>query len=164
MATIRNCELPDDLLYDVGRDLWARAMAGELVLGLTDVGQTRAGHIQLVSFTRRARGGHVDRGESIAVLESAKWVGPLTSPLAGDVVGLNERLLERPKLINLDPYGEGWIARLRPSASDLDAALPDEWESGPMAVARYDHKLRQPFRSVSGVDEDFWCVHCSEWD
>lgn len=164
MATIRNCELPDDLLFDVPRDLWARAEAGEITLGLTDVGQTRAGHIQLVSFTRRARSGHVERGESIAVLESAKWVGPVTSPVAGEVVGLNERLLGRPKLINLDPYGEGWIARLRPSIPDLDAALPDEWSSGPEALARYRDKLGQPFRSVSGVDEDFWCVHCSEWD
>jgi glycine cleavage system H protein len=163
VTTIRNCELPDELFYDVERDLWARREGDELVLGLTDVGQTRAGTIQHVSFTRRAIAGEVGRGESIAVLESAKWVGPVTAPLGGTVVATNEELLAHPKLVNLDPYERGWIVRIRPPAGQADP-FGDGWSSGEAARARYDAKLRLPFRSVSGVDEDFWCVHCADWD
>ncbi len=165
MTTIRNCALPDDLLYDVGRDLWARREAdGSLVIGLTDVGQSRAGQIQVVSFTRRARAGQIARGDSIAVLESAKWVGSVVGPIGGTVEGLNEALVGRPKLMNLDPYGRGWIVRLRPVGSILGEPASEEWTSGPNALALYEAKLRLPFRSVAGVDEDFWCVHCNEWD
>ncbi len=163
MATIRNCELPDDLLYDIEHDLWARPEEDDLVLGLTDVGQTRAGTIQHVSFTKRALGGAVGPGESIAVLESAKWVGPVTAPLAGTVMATNNDLLEHPKLVNLEPYGRGWIVRLRPVDGRLDL-FPDGWASGEVARTRYRAKLGLPFRSVSGVDEDFWCVHCADWD
>ncbi|KRT63803.1 MAG: Glycine cleavage system H protein - like protein [Chloroflexi bacterium CSP1-4] len=163
-ATIRQCHFPGDLVYDVERDLWARQDGdGTLVLGLTDVGQSRAGHIQVVSFSRRARSGTVDRGDALAVLESAKWVGPVTGPVAGLVVALNEVLLVRPKLINLDPYGRGWIVRLRPASGEA-LALVDGWVRGQEALERYEAKLRLPFRSVAGVDEDFWCVHCNEWD
>lgn len=163
-ATIRQCHFPGDLAYDVERDLWARQDDdGTLVVGLTDVGQSRAGHIQVVSFTRRARSGTVARGDSLAVLESAKWVGPVTGPVAGSVVSLNEALTLRPKLINLDPYGRGWIVRLRPAPGEV-LASGDGWARGQEALERYEAKLRLPFRSVAGVDEDFWCVHCNEWD
>lgn len=165
MTSIRNCDLPDGLLYDVDHDLWTRLEAdGTITLGLTDVGQSRAGHIQLVSFTRRARAGRAARGDSLAVLESAKWVGPVASPTAGSVVERNEALLVRPKLINLDPYGRGWIVRLRPDEPFLAGDPDTGWAAGRAAIERYEAKLRLPFRSVSGVDEDFWCVHCNEWD
>ncbi len=164
MASIRNCVLPDDLVYDVERDVWARPdQDGTLVLGLTDVGQSRAGHIQVVSYTRRARAGTAARGDSLAVLESAKWVGPVTSPVAGSVA-VNEALPARPKLINLDPYGRGWIARVRPAPGELDLLASAGWTRGQAALDLYELKLRLPFRSVAGVDEDFWCVHCNEWD
>lgn len=165
MASIRNCVLPDDLAYNVERDLWARSDSdGTLVLGLTDVGQSRAGHIQVVNFTRKARAGSVDRGDSLATLESAKWVGPITSPIAGSVVAINEAITLRPKLINLDPYGRGWITRVRPSPGEVELWTADGWARGQAALDLYDAKLRLPFRSVAGVDEDFWCVHCNEWD
>lgn len=165
MTSIRNCVLPDDLVYNVERDIWARSDPdGTLVLGLTDVGQSRAGHIQVVSYTRRVRAGSVARGDSLAVLESAKWVGPVTSPVAGSVVAVNEALLARPKLINLDPYGRGWIARERPASGEVALLAAEGWTSGQAALDLYDVKLRLPFRSVAGVDEDFWCVHCNEWD
>ncbi len=164
MTVIRNCELPDRLLYDVDHDLWARVEGEEVVIGLTDVGQTRAGNIQHVSFSRRARAGPVGPGDSLAVLESAKWVGPVTSPFAGTASATNDALLDHPGLVNLEPYGRGWIVRLRPSTA-IDATVPPEgWSTGRTAAERYEAKLRLPFRSVSGVDEDFWCVHCTDWD
>lgn len=165
MTTIRNCILPDGLLYDVERDLWTRIEPdGSVSIGLTDVGQTRAGQIQVVSFTRRAESGPVDRGDSLAVIESAKWVGPVTSPVEGTVVMRNEALLERPRLINLDPYERGWIVRVRPGAAEADGAWARDWARGPVALERYATKMALPFRSVAGVDEDFWCVHCNEWE
>lgn len=165
MASIRNCLLPADLAYDVERDLWARSEPdGTIALGLTDIGQSRAGHIQVVSFTRRARAGSVAGGNSLAVLESAKWAGPITSPVAGSVLAVNDALLLKPKLINLDPYGRGWIVRLRPARGEAGLLATGGWTRGQAALELYDAKLRLPFRSVAGVDEDFWCVHCNEWD
>jgi len=162
---MRNCVLPDKLLYDVERDLWAGIEAdGSVAMGLTDVGQTRAGQIQVVSFTRRAQGGPVRRGDSVAVIESAKWVGPVTSPVEGVVVGRNEALLGRPRLINLDPYERGWIVRIRPGEAEEDGAWSEGWARGAAAMERYAAKMALPFRSVAGVDEDFWCVHCNEWE
>lgn len=165
MTVIRNCDLPDDLDYDVEHDVWARSDPdGTVVIGLTDVGQSRAGHIQLVSFSRRVRWLSVARGDSVAVLESAKWVGSVTSPIAGSVVEVNEALLARPKLINLDPYGRGWIARERPAPGDEAVLEGTGWTRGKAAFELYRAKLQLPFRSVAGVDEDFWCVHCNEWE
>jgi glycine cleavage system H protein len=167
MATIRNCRLPDGLLYDVERDLWARVDGAELVIGLDDVGQTRAGDIQHVSFTRRALAGPVSAGDSLAILESAKWVGPVAAPFTGIVSAVNDDLRRRPKLINLDPYGRGWIVRLRRTEDGgpgiADSSSRPGWTSGAEALTAYESKLRLPFRSVSGVDEDFWCVHCTDW-
>lgn len=165
MTTIRNCNLPDELLYDVERDLWTRPEPdGSVSLGLTDVGQTRAGQIMVISFTRRALAGPVGRGESVAVIESAKWVGPVTSPVTGAVVETNQALLTRPRLINLDPYLRGWIVRIEPGAEEAAGDWSARWLRGPAAVERYAAKMALPFRSVAGVDEDFWCVHCNEWE
>jgi len=158
MPIIRNCILPEDLYYDVENDLWARFEASGLVtLGLTDVGQSRAGRILVVTI-RRDVGDEVTRGRVVALLESAKWLNPVRSLFTGRVAEVNARVRERPSLMNEAFYGEGWILRLEPS-------IPDErrlWPMGDAALRLYTEKLARPYRSVRGVEEDFWCVHCRE--
>lgn len=112
--TWRGCAVPDDVLYDVEHHVWVRLEDGEAVLGMTDVAQTIGGKLVHVSWKRPGR--VVERGRPLAVIESAKWVGPFPSPLTGEIVATNEATFERDVLIaNRDPYGEGWLVRLRPT-------------------------------------------------
>jgi glycine cleavage system H protein len=112
--TWRGCVVPDDVLYDVERHVWVRLEDDEAVLGMTDVAQTIGG--KLVHITWKAPGKIVARGRPLAVIESAKWVGPFPSPLTGEIVANNEAAFARDVLVaNRDPYGAGWLVRLRPT-------------------------------------------------
>ncbi|MFD1659104.1 hypothetical protein ACFSL4_13005 [Streptomyces caeni] len=108
------CAVPDDLLYDVGMNVWVRAEGDEVVLGMTDVAQTMGG--RMVQITWRRVGRTFTRGRPLAVIESAKWVGPFPTPLTGELLAINEAAFEEDIAVaNRDPYGAGWMARLRPS-------------------------------------------------
>lgn len=109
------CAVPDDLLYDLERDVWVRLDDEEAVLGMTDVAQTRCG--RLVSVSWKPVGRHVRTGRPLAVIESAKWVGPFPAPFSGEVVANNAAAFEADVAVaNRDPYGAGWLVRVRPSA------------------------------------------------
>jgi glycine cleavage system H protein len=112
------CVVPDDRLYDVDMHVWVR-FDGELaVLGMTDVAQAMGG--RLVQITWKREGKVVTRGRPLAVVESAKWVGPFPTPLSGTLVENNREAFEADIAIaNRDPYGAGWVAKVAPS--DLDA-------------------------------------------
>lgn len=114
----QGCWVPPELAYDVENDVWARFEEdGTVTLGMTDVAQTKAG--KLVSILFKAPGKVLRSGQSAATVESAKWVGPFPTPLSGEVVATNEGAFNRDILIaNRDPYGEGWLVRLKPTALD----------------------------------------------
>ncbi len=110
----RGCVVPDDLLYDVDMNVWVRTEDDVVVLGMTDVAQTMGG--QIVQVTWRRAGRTFSRGRPLAVVESAKWVGPFPTPLTGELLESNESTFEADVAIaNRDPYGAGWLARLRPT-------------------------------------------------
>jgi glycine cleavage system H protein len=110
----RGCVVPDDRLYDLDLHVWVLPEGDEVVLGMTDVAQTQGG--RMVSVTWKRLGRSVARGQSVAVVESAKWVGPFPTPLTGELVGINESAFEHDIAVaNRDPYGAGWMARVRPS-------------------------------------------------
>lgn len=133
MSQIRNCNIPDDLYYVVEKHIWAR-YDGELVtVGMTDVAQHLA-HTFL-SVTAKAVGRTVKKSKSIATVESSKWVGPVPSPVEGDIVEINASVVSQPTTINRDPYGEGWIARLRPADWAADSA---DLATGQAGVAAYE--------------------------
>lgn len=105
----------------IGADLWfRRAEDRTYLIGLSDAAQRRAGSIA------HYRGPEVGRSyrprESAMTLESEKWVGHLSLPVAGTVVEANEALVSDPGAINRDPYGAGWLYRMRP---DDPTALED---------------------------------------
>ena len=113
VANVRGCNLPEDLYYLVERHVWARPEADGLVtVGMTDVAQHMAGKIIVV--TPKAPGRSLARGKSAGTLESGKWVGAVPSPVSGEIVAVNPDLKADPSLVNRDPYGAGWIIRLRP--------------------------------------------------
>lgn len=154
---MRNCRLPNELFYDVERDVWAQAREGSrLRLGLTDPGQTLAGKIQIASFPKPV-GRRLGPEKALALLESAKWLAPMRVPIASEIVQINDELLIHPLFVNLDPYGEGWVVEIQ-----VDEPLP--WPTGEDAMELYKQRLQQTFRSVAGVNDDFWCVHCNDWD
>ncbi len=116
----RGCEVPPDLEYDVERDVWVRfEQDGTVTLGMTDMAQARSGKV--VSILFKSPGKTLRSGQSAATIESAKWVGPFPTPLSGEIVANNEAAFAKDVLIaNRDPYGAGWIVRLRPTS------LPEE--------------------------------------
>lgn len=118
MATVNGCNIPEDLLYDVDPEAnaftWAKDNGdGTYTVGLTSVAAAMAG--RLVAYTPKKPGKVIERRKSIATIESGKWVGPVPTPLTGEILEINEALKGNPALVNDDPYGAGWIAKIKPT-------------------------------------------------
>ena len=132
MTLASNCNIPEDLFYVIDKHVWARADGGLVTVGMTDVAQNLAKSI--IAVTPKKPGKTVARGRSIATVESAKWVGPVPAPVTGEIAEINSALASSPGLINSDPYGDGWVARLRPANWDAEAG---DLASGPEGVEAY---------------------------
>ncbi len=115
---------PDDLLYHPEHD-WARIDADDpkiVTLGITWYAQDALGEV--VFFDPPSPGTIVTKDEPYAEVESVKAVSDVVAPLSGEIVEVNEALSENPHMINEDPYGEGWLVRVRlTDASERDALL-----------------------------------------
>ncbi|HVB46410.1 MAG TPA: hypothetical protein VNF47_27385 [Streptosporangiaceae bacterium] len=143
------CAVPDDLLYDVDLNVWVR-LDGELaVLGMTDIAQSMGG--RMVQVTWRKVGREFARGRPVAIIESAKWVGPFPTPLTGELVQVNDAAFAADVAIaNRDPYGAGWLAKIRPS---LLAAERGHLVDGRAAFEHYK----------AFIDErDIRCFRCAD--
>lgn len=117
MPTVKGCNLPEDLLYDVGNHIWFKELGdGTVRVGMTAVATAMAG--KLVAYTPKGVGKDVKPGKSCATVESGKWVGPAKVAAGGTVVQTNDALSANPSLANADPYGEGWLIILK----------PDDWD------------------------------------
>jgi len=117
MPSVRGCNLPDDLLYDVDNHIWfSETGDGNVKIGMTAVATAMAG--KLVAFTPKKVGRDVRAGKSCATLESGKWVGPAKSAAGGEVVAVNEDLVGDPSIANDDPYDAGWLIILKPEKWD----------------------------------------------
>ncbi len=123
---------PDELRYHPEHD-WARVEDGEATFGITWFAQDQLGEV--VFFDPPEVGASVSANESYAEVESVKAVSDVIAPLSGEIVAVNESLGESPEHINSDPYGDGWLVRVRlsdPSEADglLDAAAYGELVKG----------------------------------
>jgi glycine cleavage system H protein len=133
MATVNNCELPEDLLYLIDKHVWVRvASDGVLTVGMNAVASHLAG--QVIACTPKRVGRAVPRGQSVATVESSKWVGPVPAPVSGEIVEVNEAVRRAPRLLNEDPYGAGWIVVLRPTAWEAERG---GLAGGPEGLAAY---------------------------
>ena len=115
---------PDELKYHQEHD-WARVEGNEATLGITWFAQDSLG--ELVHYEPPDQGASVAKDSSYGEVESVKAVSDLISPLSGEVLEVNQRVLDAPETVNEDPYGEGWLIRVRlndPGEADslLDAA------------------------------------------
>jgi len=140
MSVYRGCDVPENLWYDVPRDVWLRPEDdGTLTLGMTDLAQSRSGKLLHILFKRAGR--HLDAGQSAATVETAKWAGPFPTPVAGTVLATNEPGFGADILLaNRDPYGSGWLVRLSPDAWDPVAA---GLVTGSDAVERYERRIEE---------------------
>lgn len=147
--TWRGCQIPDDLLYDVERNVWVRLDGDEAVVGMTDVSQTMCGRFVAIGWKQPGR--KLKRGRPIAVIESAKWVGPFPTPFTGTLLANNVAAFDADIAVaNRDPYGDGWIARIAPDRLNEELGLLVD---GAEAFARY--------RLI--IDEnDFHCFRCEQ--
>src|SRR5581483_5798339 len=137
MPTVRGCQLPDELLYDVDNHIWFKEQGdGTVKIGMTTVATAMAG--QLVAFTPKKVGRKVEPGKSCATVESGKWVGPAKSAAGGEVAAVNDELVAKPSLANEDPYGAGWMVILKP---DDWAAAKASLTPGAQVGPKYEAKM-----------------------
>jgi glycine cleavage system H protein len=121
MASVKNCNLPDDLHYNVENNVWVRKEPdGTVTVGMTAYACALAGEV--VAYTPKKVGRTVDLNKSCATVESGKWVGPVKTPITGEVTAINDAVSAKPGTINKDPYGEGWLVKLKPSNLDTEIA------------------------------------------
>ncbi|SRR5581483_9391224 len=113
---------PEHLRYHPAHD-WARVEDGEAVLGITWFAQDSLG--ELVHFEAPAVGASLTKDEPYGEVESVKAVSDVVAPLSGEVLEVNERAVEEPEIVNEDPYGEGWLVRIRLSAPEEVETLMD---------------------------------------
>jgi glycine cleavage system H protein len=112
---------PEELLYHAEHD-WARIEGDEAVLGITWYAADALG--ELVHYEPPDEGATVSKDQSYGEVESVKAVSDLISPLSGEVVEVNQKVVDAPETVNEDPYGEGWLIRIRLSnPSERDGLL-----------------------------------------
>ncbi len=137
MNVYRGCAFPDGLLYNVEQDVWVRFENGMATMGMTDPAQTRCG--KFVSLRFKRIGSLVAKGKAYVTVESAKWVGPFPAVLTGEVLETNEPAFQRDILLaNRDPYGAGWLVKVRPTRWDEEKV---ELLDAPQAFDAYRQKI-----------------------
>ena len=112
--------VPADLKYTKSHE-WVRTLAdGTVEIGITDHAQHALGDLVFVEVPESGR--TVKAGEACAVVESVKAASDVYAPLAGEVTAGNPKLTAEPETVNAQPYGDGWLMRMRPAAGALAAA------------------------------------------
>jgi glycine cleavage system H protein len=113
---------PDDVRYHREHD-WARIDGDEATFGITWFAQDALG--ELVHFEAPEEGSTVSKDQSYAEVESVKAVSDVIAPLSGEVLAVNSAIVDAPETVNADPYGDGWLVRVRLSSPDETDALLD---------------------------------------
>ncbi len=116
--------VPEELEYTKTHE-WVRREGEEAIVGITDHAQEELGDVVFIELPEQ--GASFSAGDSFGVIESVKAVSDLYIPMGGEVVEVNESLNDTPEKVNDDPYGDGWIIRLRVSGEG-ELLSADEYE------------------------------------
>ena len=136
---IRGCVIPKELYYRVEDHTWVKVSDdGTVWVGMTDVAQNMAG--PLLHVKTKAVGTKRAKGKPVATVESAKWVGPVHSPVVGEIIEVNGKVAQDAKIVNQSPYNQGWIVRMKPA--NLQGELT-EMLTGEAAVEAYRQKIEK---------------------
>ena len=115
---------PTDVKYTSEHE-WIRLEGDEAVVGISDYAQDQLGDIVFVDIT--TEGETLEKGETFGTIEVVKTVSDLFMPVGGEVLTVNPKLEEQPELVNQDPYGEGWLIRIKPTdVTEMDDLLDAE--------------------------------------
>jgi len=130
-------EVPEGLYYTREHE-WAKVLEdGTVLMGITDYAQKKLHEIVNVELPEV--GARVGQMEAFASVDSVKATSEIYAPVSGEVVEANEELIDRPELLNQDPYGAGWIAKIRPASQEqLERELAEL-----MAAGQYADYLRE---------------------
>jgi len=114
MVRLQDHEFPDALLYDMDNQIWYAPLDdGSVRAGFTSWAVKLMGEVLV--FTPKRIGRAFDKGRSFALVEGGKWVGSARAAFDGVVISHNERLIDKPELLNADAYGRGWMVTVQPS-------------------------------------------------
>lgn len=137
---VNDCEFPDSLLYDSDGLTWARPSHPEVVVGITSIHAALAG--KLTHVKAKPIGPEYERAKAIGTIEGVRYFGVVRTPVRGVLVAVNEAVLQRPKTLSNDPYGDGWFARLRPTRRDEDLRRMSSAEDAQALFAKQIADLR----------------------
>jgi glycine cleavage system H protein len=142
---IENFEFPENIFYHE-EHCWAKKDGDVIVIGMTDFAQKLAGTIKRVVTLEEDE--EVSQGKPCGTLSSGKWTGKIYSPISGEITEVNEELEDEPKLINDDPYGEGWILKIEPSNEDelnnlMNASKVSSWFPEELKKEKYKAGLEK---------------------
>ena len=113
--------IPDNLKYTKNHE-WLKIEGNEAIVGITDYAQNELGDIVFIEV--ETEGETLDREETFGTIEAVKTVSDLFMPVGGEILEFNETLDQNPEAVNNDPYGEGWIIKIKISdATELDELL-----------------------------------------
>lgn len=112
--------VPKALKYSKTHE-WIRAEDDTWTVGITDHAQCMLGDLVYVELPEVEMS--VEPGQECAVVESVKAAADIYCPISGEIIEINEALIENPQLVNEDPYGKGWLFRIRPFESDINSLL-----------------------------------------
>lgn len=111
-------KIPADLKYTEDHE-WVRVEGDTVVVGITDFAQGELGDVVFVEI--ETEGEELDKGETFGTVEAVKTVSDLFMPVGGEVAEVNEELADEPELVNKDPYGKGWMVKIKVAdTSELD--------------------------------------------
>lgn len=113
-------KIPQQLNYTKTHE-WVRKDEEYFTVGITDHAQTMLGDLVYVELPEPES--NFDNGQECAVVESVKAAADIYCPISGEIIEINEEVIENPQLINQDPYGKGWLLRVKPFESDQAALL-----------------------------------------
>jgi glycine cleavage system H protein len=122
--------IPQTLMYTKTHE-WIRQEEDALTIGITDHAQTMLGDLVYVELPQVE--GSFNDGQECAVIESVKAAADIYCPIAGEVIEVNESVIENPSLVNQDPYGKGWLFRIRPHEKAANQLLDAEQYSKQVA-------------------------------
>ena len=120
MARVNGFELPGEYYYDRKDHIWVRIEGSHVRIGLDMLAQKSAGDIKHLRF--KPAGTEVAKKRVFGSIEAGKYVGPLRAPVGGKTLEINQKALDTPRIVNEDPYGEGWFIVLDPSNIEGDLA------------------------------------------
>src|SRR5262245_52311779 len=134
---VRGCDFPEDRCYHPDYNVWARREpGGEVLIGATSFGVALA--VDFIAFMPKPPGTTVDAGRAVGLLELAKTIVSVRTPVKGTIIGANEAAVADPAIIRDDPYGAGWLIRLK--ADDWGAAQ-GSLVSGAAIVAAFEEAM-----------------------